>query len=116
MTNGQMDLQKELLAKHAFDTTFQSEMHHIQQSLNIADGRMSQLVHSGPLESFGSGLNNIVLRPLSLFMGGLFALLSAAFVTFIATNDGFAVNYTTVAICLIVGWVLGTVVDIIRRS
>ncbi|MCL1876772.1 hypothetical protein FWF74_01955 [Candidatus Saccharibacteria bacterium] len=96
------------------DLEFRKIMSDVQNSMSWSERAFSKFIHIKAIEKIGVAIGSTVARPSAILTGSLFALVLPSIIYIIAKHYGYPLTGSESIIAFIAGWIVGTVIDLIR--
>ena len=96
-------------------TAYKKELRKIQHKLKKRERTFSKFVHNETIEAVSNIGARTVARPSGILGGGIVAILGSSIYLWMSKNYGFTYNYFVFFILLILGFLLGVVVEAVVR-
>lgn len=93
------------------DMTFQKEINHIRHQLNKIDKLGSKIIHLQGVRQVSELSSKTVSRPSGLLGGGITAFIGTTGYLYYAKHIGLKYNYTVFLLLLVLGFVLGLIIE-----
>ncbi len=99
------------ISKKQLDTSFKSQMTHVQNEMNASNKLISKFIHSRPVETTSDFIGSTFARPNALLSGSIAAFISITVLYFVAKYYGFRLSGFETIAAFVLGWVFGILYD-----
>lgn len=96
------------------DAAFKEVMSNVQKDMSPAERTFSKVIHAKPVEAVSQAVGSTVARPNAILAGSLAAFIVTSAVYVIARIYGYPLSGTEMLLALVVGWLLGLIIDYAR--
>lgn len=92
--------------------TLRRELNHIRRKLPATQRTLSKVIHQPTVRVVSEAAGKTVSRPSGLLGGGIVALIGTSLYLYIASQSGFAYNYTVFLLMFAGGFAIGLLIEL----